>query len=145
MKAFAFRLEKVLEWRQKELGLAEAEFRRRTEAVAAVDRMTTDLATLARRETSAVHAAHPILGGALASLERYHQHVVMREKQLEAKRADCAAQAAEAEKSMLEARRRARLLEKLKGRRLREWQAAASRELEEVASESYLAQWTRRR
>jgi hypothetical protein len=46
---------------------------------------------------------------------------------------------------MLEARRRLRLLERLKDRRMAEWRAARDKELEELASESYLAKWQRRR
>jgi hypothetical protein len=45
------------------------------------------------------------------------------------------------QKQMLEARRRCRLLERLKDRRLTEWKAAEAHELEEVAAESYLARW----
>jgi hypothetical protein len=37
------------------------------------------------------------------------------------------------------------LLERLKERRLAEWTWARDRELEEVASESYLSRWARRR
>ena len=44
---------------------------------------------------------------------------------------------------MLEARRRCRLLERLKERRLAEWTTARDRELDELASESYLAKWNR--
>ena len=46
-----------------------------------------------------------------------------------------------AETAMLEARRRCRLLERLKERRLAEWTRERDRELEEVASESFLARW----
>jgi hypothetical protein len=45
---------------------------------------------------------------------------------------------------MIEARRRCELLERLKQRRLREWQAAADRELEERNGKSYLPQFVRR-
>jgi hypothetical protein len=44
---------------------------------------------------------------------------------------------------MLEARRRFRLLERLKDRRMAEWKQAGDREIEEVAAESYLARWSR--
>ena len=44
---------------------------------------------------------------------------------------------------MLEARRRCRLLERLKERRLADWTAERNRQLEEVASESFLARWRR--
>jgi hypothetical protein len=45
---------------------------------------------------------------------------------------------------MLEARRHFRLLERLKQRRLEDWRLAGDKELEELASESYLARWTGR-
>jgi hypothetical protein len=44
---------------------------------------------------------------------------------------------------MLEARRRSRLLDRLRERRLEEWEATRDKELDEIASESYLAQWNR--
>ena len=46
---------------------------------------------------------------------------------------------------MLEARRRCRLLERLKERRLAEWTAERDQELEEMAAETYLARWSRGR
>ena len=47
-----------------------------------------------------------------------------------------------AEAAMLEARRRSRLLERLKEQRAEEWRTAENRALETVASETYLAQWS---
>jgi len=44
----------------------------------------------------------------------------------------------------LEARRRFRLLDSLKQRRFEDWRLARDKELEELASESYLARWTGR-
>ena len=46
---------------------------------------------------------------------------------------------------MLEARRRCRLLEKLKERRLAEWRAAAEREIEALAAEAFLTRWNQER
>jgi hypothetical protein len=37
------------------------------------------------------------------------------------------------------------LLERLKERRFSEWELSQNRELEQLATESYLAQWSRRR
>jgi hypothetical protein len=45
---------------------------------------------------------------------------------------------------MLEARRRLRLLERLRERRLAEWCSARDKELEDLVSEAYLAKWKRR-
>ena len=57
--------------------------------------------------------------------------------------AEVARELAKQQAAMLEARRRCRLLERLKERRWSEWKLAADRELEQAASESYLARWGR--
>jgi len=54
------------------------------------------------------------------------------------------AQAEQQRQKVVEARRQAELLEKLKGRALAEWQAASGREEETLASELYLANHVRR-
>jgi len=45
---------------------------------------------------------------------------------------------------VLRARRDVRVIEKLRERRLAEWQAEADRELEGLAAEVFLARWGRR-
>ena len=92
----------------------------------------------AKRET-------PLAGRDLAALGRFRLLVQSREKQISLQRAGCQRELAVRKTAMLEARRRCRLLERLKERRLAEWTLARDRELEEVASESYLARWARRR
>jgi hypothetical protein len=57
---------------------------------------------------------------------------------------ECQKELAARQAAVLEARRRYRLLERLKDRRWAEWQSAADRELDELAADSYLAQWARR-
>lgn len=145
MKSFEFPLQRVLDWRKSQLDLTEATFRRAMEAVASVERMAAALQAAARSEASAVQASRPLMGGALGALNGYQRFVLVKGKELERRREECGKRAAEAERAMLEARRRTRLLEKLKEKRQLEWQAAGSRELEELASDSYLAQWNRRR
>jgi hypothetical protein len=80
-------------------------------------------------------------GRDLEALEEHRAHVRSETARLVAHRAECARAAAAQEAAMLEARRRLKLLERLKERRLAEWKAASDRELEEIASESHLARW----
>jgi flagellar biosynthesis chaperone FliJ len=70
--------------------------------------------------------------------------VQSKEKDLAQRRVEGEKKLEECRNAMLEARRRCRLLEKLKERRKADWTVALNRELEELASESYLAQWNRR-
>jgi hypothetical protein len=143
MTSFRFPLQKVLEWRTTELELEEAKFRQAAAAVAAADRDRAELEAAAVRTEAEVRRWDPVAGSDLAALSDFRRHVRAQEEALEARRAECARQAAAQQASMLEARRRCRLLERLRERRLAEWKAARDRELEEMASESYLAQWGR--
>src|SRR5208283_313388 len=87
----------------------------------------------------------PLAGRDLSALGRFRLRVQSREKQMVLQRAECQRELAVRKTAMLEARRRCRLLERLKERRLGEWMSAHDRELEEVASESFMARWARRR
>jgi hypothetical protein len=145
MKSFQFPLQKALEWRRQQLDAAEAGFHKQVEALALIDRLAAELKSSERSQGAAVQASRPLTGDSLAFLNSYHRHVLAQQRVLADRRTECAARVAEAQAAMLEARRHARLLEKLREKRLGEWQAAGAHELEELASDSYLAQWNRRR
>ena len=141
MTRFHFPLQRVLDWRRTQLELEEAKLRQRSAELAAVDHARAEL------QAGAVHTEYEVrrwaqVGGSdLGALAAYRARVHAEETQLHARRTECTRALAEQQVSMLEARRRCRLLERLKERRLAEWKAAAERELDEVASDSYLAQW----
>jgi flagellar export protein FliJ len=138
---FHFPLQRVLDWRKTQLELEEAKFQQAAGALAAVDRARAEL------QAAFVHTEHEVrrwghVGGSdLGALSEYRAHVRTQEGRLAARRAECARAVAAQQAAMLEARRRCRLLERLKERRLAEWKAAADREVDETASESFLAQW----
>jgi len=141
MTRFHFPLQRVLEWRKTQLEVEEAKFRQSVAALGAVERARAEL------QAGAVHTEHEVrrwerVGGSdLGALAEYRAHVRAEEARLAARRAECVGAVAAQQATMLEARRRCRLLERLRERRLAEWTAANDRELEEIASESYLAQW----
>ncbi|SPE29220.1 conserved hypothetical protein [Candidatus Sulfopaludibacter sp. SbA3] len=85
----------------------------------------------------------PVSGRDLAALGGFRLHVKMQERAIAARRAERQKLLEAQQAAMLEARRRCRLLERLKERRRAEWQAASDREVEEVAAESFLAGWAR--
>ena len=66
-------------------------------------------------------------------------------KKIAARRAETLKKLEVQKLAMLEARRRCQLLERLKERRLEEWEAALARELEDLAADSHLAALARRR
>jgi flagellar export protein FliJ len=144
MNAFRFPLQKVLDWRRSELDLAELKFQQLTAAVAAVDQALAELETAGIRAEILVRDWSPVCGRDLAALGSFRLHVRKKNAELSARRAECAGRLAAGRSAMLEARRRFRLLERLKQRRFEEWRLARDKELEDLASESYLARWVGR-
>jgi hypothetical protein len=141
LNRFVFSLQKILDWRRTQLELEEAKFRQAMEAVAAVDRARAEVEAGAVKAELEVRGWDKVAGRDLHALGDYRLHVHSQERALEARRDECARRAAAQKAAMLEARRRCRLLERLRERRLAEWKAAQTRELDSLASESYLAQW----
>ena len=145
MTNFRFPLQKVLDWRQTQLELEEARFQQQLAAVAAIDRAYAEMEASGITAELEVRRWDPLAGRDLAALGRFRLLVQSREKQIALQRAECQRELDVRKPAMLEARRHCRLLERLKERRLGEWTSARDRELEEVASESFLARWARRR
>ena len=141
MTTFRFALQKILDWRRMQLELEEAKFRQALEAVAAVDRARAEVEAAAVKAELEVRGWDKVAGRDLHALGDYRLHVHSQEQVLAVRRAECARHAAAQQAAMLEARRRCRLLERLRDRRLAQWKAEQARELDALASESYLAQW----
>jgi flagellar protein FliJ len=144
VKSFRFPLDKALEWRRAQLEVEEARFKREVATLAELDRRRDALRDSARLAEARVREWESVTGSDLTALAEFRLHVRAREQEMALQRADQLKRIAASQASMLEARRRCRLLERLRERRLEEWRGAESRELEELASESYLANWGRK-
>lgn len=142
MNAFRFPLQKALDLRQFQLHLEEAKFERATANLAAVDRERDALRAARATAEHQVRAA-AVLGRDLTALDAFRRRAHIEEGRIAARRGQCEAIREERRRATLEARRKLRLLERLKERRQAEWNAAAAKELEEIASESYSSQWVR--
>ena len=145
MTAFHFRLDKVLAWRERQLELAEVDFRREAAALAELDRVSAELEAGGIRTEVEVRDWRPLEGRDLAALSSFRVYLERRARELSAQRLQQARKLAACEQAMLVARRRARLLERLRERRLAEWKVAAASEVEQLASESHLARLVRER
>jgi hypothetical protein len=143
MTSFRFRLDKVLEWRQTELELAELRFRQQAAALSDLDRQRAEIEASGIRAELGVRDWQGVNGRDLAALGSFRLFVREREAEIDRKRADCRKVLEHREAELMEARRRCRLLERLKQRRHLEWEKSRDRELEELASESFLARWAR--
>jgi flagellar export protein FliJ len=142
MTRFRFSLERVLELRRTQLKVEEVRLGQTEAALAELDGTRAEIDRAALRAETEVRAGE-IAGFDLAALAAYRHRARERSQEIAGKRAARERELEGLRTSAMEARRRVRLLERLRERRHAEWQAAAGKELEEMASESYLARWAR--
>jgi hypothetical protein len=132
MKSFQFRLE---------LELEEARYKQQSAELSDLDHRRAEVEASGLRAEIQVREWNPVAAGELTALGSFRLRVKSQEADLARRRAECARKLADQQQQMLEARRRCRLLERLKERRLTEWKSACDRETEEIAAESYIARW----
>jgi len=142
MTTFAFRLERVLRWRQAQLELEQFGLSR-----LAAECTRWDL-TLAKFESSRAEAealvlsCNSVTGEEFGALDRYRKHL-QQQKQIAIDRRQETVLKMEAQRGrVLLARRKSRLLEKLRELRRKDWEEAVNREFEALATETYLARWS---
>ena len=141
MSSFRFSLQRVLDWRRAQLEMEEVRYRDRQSAVAALDRERAALEASGIQAEGQVRGWHTLAGSDLSALGAFRRSLRARQRQVAVRRAEAAKALAAQLKVMLEARRRCRLLERLRERREAEWRIAGDKALEDLAAESYLARW----
>jgi hypothetical protein len=143
MKKFAFPLDRVLSWRQTQTRLEEATLARLNTEIHSLDLRCAALdqsVQAARTKLLAAPSATPIEIGAL---EHFRSSASAQTRYLLQSRRALELKLAQQTQTVLERRRDAQLLEQLRGRRWQSWQAAAAREIDQQAEESFLARFAR--
>jgi flagellar export protein FliJ len=144
MKRFHFPLDRVRRWRAEQAALEELKLERWLAQLAALGEQRV------RAENERSASERQVLGqatveaGELQALNAYRRHVRASLEKIESRRGEVLVQVEKQRQILLEARRRAELLERLKTRMFHAWQAAADREEETLAGELHLAKWRRR-
>jgi len=145
MPAYQFSLRRVLEWRRTQLGLEEGKLRQLAAGIQELVLAAARVDLAKGRAEQAVSQAPAVEAGDLWALAAYRQRLIAELQALAARKKAAEQRLAEQRQRVLEAQRQCRLLEKLEERRRAEWGRAADRELENLAAESFLAAWNRRR
>ena len=135
MTPFRFSVERVLAWRRTELALEQARYQQALASVAALDRARAELEAVAIQSEVQVRSLSRVAGAELAALSEFRRAVRARETEIARRRVEAAKAADLQLQGMLASRRRCRLLERLRERRLEEWKTAENRELEQLAGE----------
>lgn len=143
MKRFHFNAESLLHWRVQG---AEREDLLLQNLFAEAERLKLMREGLVRARDDAsntLHASASVTSAELMMLEAFRRQTMERERAIAVQEADCARRIVAQRQRCVEAHREQQLLERLKQRRLTEWKYEAAKELEELASESFLSKWNR--
>lgn len=141
MKRFEFHLQSALDWRQRRLETEQARLEalqtQRSRLQASID----SIQAARHQSQDAVAQAAELDRIDFDLVEGYRHAAEYQMRRLSAEIARLDAGIAQQRTRVTEANREHRLLEKLRERRLDDWQKGIDRQIEEEAGERYLAQW----
>ena len=139
MKKFHFPLERVREWRDKQVSIEEAVLERLRAERAAIEEMAAALDRERESNEAAVLKAHTVDALSLRALDAYRRFARCRAAAMSRERDASDERIAAQRLRVMDARRKVRLLDKLREKRHRLWIAELDKEIEEQAAESYRA------
>jgi len=144
MRPFQFPLRRALKWRHTQLELEENKLKQLAAELEQLALAAVRLDMVKARAEQNVREAPTVEASDLWALASYRRRLLAEKQALEQRRRDCEQRMAVQREKVKEAQRQCRLLEKLEERRRAEWDLEATREMESLASESFLANWNRR-
>jgi flagellar export protein FliJ len=145
MAQFQFSLEKVLRWRGVELTAEEAKLKAMLQVQLHLQTQLADVSAERSKLISSLGSMPDLRGDDLRTLTACGLRLRRTAETLAQRLLQCGRELTKQRKKYSEAKRRVRLLEELKDRRLQEWKYEEAAQLEELASESFLANWNRER
>ncbi len=145
MTRFQFSLEKVLRWRSVQLAAEELKLKRLLQEQLRLQSLGAELGVEKTRLISSLERFGDLCGQDLHAASAYSSLLNRHAGKISEQLARCEKDLGLRKKKYQVAQQRVHLLEELKRRRLSEWRAGEVRELETLASESYLATWNRER
>jgi flagellar export protein FliJ len=143
MAKFEFSLERVLRWRSVELAGEEAKLKQLVQQQLHLQSVLAEVSAERSKLISSLGSLPNLSGNDLRTLTACGLRLRRTAQSLSQQLLECGRDLSVQRRKYGEAKRRVRLLEELKERRLREWKYEEAALLEELASDSYLASWNR--
>lgn len=141
MSTFRFTLARVLSWRETELSIEEAALERLRSELRTLKDQLEELLSSEAKELELIQFARSLRGGDLAGIAQTRTWLAQQKQRIESQIADCIGRIESQTATLMEARRKVRLLERLRERRQAAWLHEENRMLEELAAESALGKW----
>ena len=143
MRRFAFRPERILQWRQLEARIEESKLERMRGELHTIDNQRAELQRNladAERVVSGERLGRAGISGLeLAALTAFRRHVAAQHARLAAARAECLHRLETQTAALARKRRDVTLIEKLKERKWASWTAEMDREIGQQAEDTYVA------
>jgi len=139
MKRFAFPLERVRRWREDQVELEEIRLQNAYRDLRAVEAEQSRVAVETERSCRQILEKTSIPAPELSMLEDYRSWAMRESRRLAASKIEIEKLIREQQQRVLEAHRRFKLLDGLRGKALASWTAARDKEQEDLAAELYLA------
>ena len=145
MTQFHFPLEKVLRWRSLELAAEGARLEQLVREQLRLQTMRADLSAEKSKLDRSLDTLPDLRGADLCAVSAYSLSLKRKAESLGQLVSKCDRDLTEQKKKYRAAKQRFRLLEELRARKYEEWRQEQARELESLATESFLANWNRGR
>ncbi|MBL8228694.1 MAG: hypothetical protein JNL98_09465 [Bryobacterales bacterium] len=141
MKRFRFQLEMALEWRRQRMMTQQARLEQLLSQVQQLRRLRQQLQQDYDDSEASTRSNKTIEAADLQALSAFRRAVEFRQGQLVQQERKLADAIVSQRKVLMEETRQTKLLEKLKERKHADWKKEADRELENDASDAFLAKW----
>jgi flagellar export protein FliJ len=141
LKRFHFGLERVRQWREKQVTIEEIQLERLFSERKLIEQRLALLEREAQESAALVMAQRALEVYELHAVDAFRRYVVAERAVIAARIADCDRRIAAQQQKLVEARRKSELLNKLKERRWNHWNTELSKEIEAQAGEMFLAKW----
>lgn len=141
MSGFRFNLERVLHWRASQLALEEAKLRCLIEEESLLKSKLDGIGDTISGMPVRIAALDEIRGSDLNRMAAYRLQLMNEQEKITGLCREKKKNIVEQAELHRTAKQRHRLLEELRSRRHQEWTTRMSRDLDELAHDSYLARW----
>ena len=142
MKRFHFSLERIRQWREKQVALEKARLEQLHSEKTLVEQRLALLEKEGRESAALMTSAHSLRSVELQAIDAFRRYVGVQRSVIANLLVDCDSRIAAQRGKLMEARRKAELLDKLKDRKWRAWNIELTREIETQAAELFLAKWS---
>jgi flagellar export protein FliJ len=143
MAQFRFALDKILRWRSIEVANEEAKLQRLIQERNRIDAMLNRITGERSGLTRSISGLESLQGADFRAMAAYSLRLRQTVEKLKEGRSRIEHGLAAQQKKYADAKRRVRLMEQLKERRIERWKYEEDRQLEIMAAESFLAGWNR--